>query len=205
MPASRTAIFVAFNPVVTALILAVLFRERISFSRCVGIFIAVSGALVVLSKGEVGSVFQGISGGFGKGELLMLSAVVSWSAYTVIGRQALLGLSPLVTTTYASMWGLILLTGSLLIDPSVQLLATPSWSVAGAILYLALGGTVIPFVWYYQGVKVLGAAQTSVFINLVPVFGVLLGVILLGEELSLSMILGGLFVIAGVTFTNRKS
>lgn len=57
--------------------------------------------------------------------------------------------------------------------------------------------------WYSQGIRALGPARTAVFTNLVPVFGVLLSVVLLGESLTRSMLAGGVLVIAGVMLTNR--
>ena len=71
-------------------------------------------------------------------------------------------------------------------------------------MYLGAFGTVIGFVWYYEGVKAIGPARTAVFNNLVPVFGITLGAVLLGEPVLLSMIVGGLLVIAGVSLTNRQ-
>ena len=59
--------------------------------------------------------------------------------------------------------------------------------------------------WFYDSVKALGAAQASVFTNLVPVFAVALGVLLLGEPLLASMIVGGLVTLAGVSLTNVNS
>ena len=58
------------------------------------------------------------------------------------------------------------------------------------------------FVWYAQGLQRLGAARTAVFNNLVPVFGVLLGTLLLDEVLLASMVVGGLVALAGVSLTN---
>ena len=46
------------------------------------------------------------------------------------------------------------------------------WSMIGALLYLGVCGTALAFVWYYMSVKKLGTAVTSIFNNLVPVFGV---------------------------------
>jgi drug/metabolite transporter (DMT)-like permease len=60
-------------------------------------------------------------------------------------------------------------------------------------------------VWYAEGLKRLGAARTAVFNNLVPVFGVSFGTLLLGEPLLISMWVGGLVAIAGVMLTNRSS
>ncbi|MCG6202828.1 DMT family transporter [Psychromonas antarctica] len=204
MPASRTALFVAFNPIATALLVSLLYREKISFKKLLGISVAVLGALTVISNGHLLTVTQDISQAFGRGELSMLCAVLSWAIYTVVGRKALLGLSPLVSTTYAAIWGLLLLLMVWFFNPNVQVLPELNWKIGVAIGYLAVFGTVIPFIWYYQGIKTIGAAQTSVFTNFVPLFGVLLGALLLNEQISSSMLLGTVLVITGVVLTNRR-
>lgn len=204
MPASRTALFVAFNPIATALLVSLLYREKISFQKLLGIFVAVLGALTVISNGHLLTVIQDISQTFGRGELSMLCAVLSWAIYTVVGRKALLGLSPLASTTYAAIWGLLLLLIVWFFNPNEQVLPELNWQIGAAIGYLAVFGTVIPFIWYYQGIKTIGAAQTSVFTNFVPLFGVLLGALILNEQVSSSMLLGGALVIMGVILTNRR-
>ena len=204
MPASRTALFVAFNPIATAVLVSLLYREKISLQMLLGITVAVLGALTVISNGHLLTVIQGSSQAFGHGELSMLCAVISWAIYTVVGRKALLGLSPLVSTTYAAIWGLLLLLMVWLFSPNVKVLPELNWKIGAAIGYLAIFGTVIPFIWYYQGIKTIGAAQTSVFTNFVPLFGVLLGALLLNEQISSSMLLGGALVITGVVLTNRR-
>ncbi|MDI9687603.1 DMT family transporter, partial [Burkholderia cenocepacia] len=80
-----------------------------------------------------------------------------------------------------------------------------TWQAVASMLYLGAVGTVIAFVWYSQGIRLLGPARAAVFTNLVPVFGVLLSVVLLGEPLSPSMLAGGALVIAGVALTNRAN
>jgi drug/metabolite transporter (DMT)-like permease len=80
-----------------------------------------------------------------------------------------------------------------------------SGAVIAAILYLGAGGTALAFVWYADGIKVLGPARTAVFNNLVPVFGVLLGALLLAEPLTPSLLWGGLITVAGVSLANWSS
>ena len=70
---------------------------------------------------------------------------------------------------------------------------------------LAVGGTALAFTWFADGVKRLGAARASAFVNLVPVFAVLQAAILLDERLGLSVLGGGLLVIAGVWMTTHFS
>ncbi|QVN21877.1 DMT family transporter [Burkholderia pyrrocinia] len=203
MPAGRTALFVALNPVATAVLLSVVVRERLSPARWAGIAVALFGALVVISRGEWLRVLTDLGNTFGAGERYMLCAVLSWAAYTVIGRRALDGLSPLAATTYATLWGLALLVVAHLFGPSTSGGTPLTWQAVVSMIYLGAIGTVVAFVWYSQGIRELGPARAAVFTNLVPVFGVLLSVALLGEPLSQSMLAGGALVIAGVALTNR--
>ncbi|VWB11570.1 DMT family transporter [Burkholderia lata] len=204
MPAGRTALFVALNPVATAVLLSIVVRgERLSPSRWAGIAVALFGALVVIIRGELLRVLTDLGSTFGAGERYMLCAVLSWAAYTVIGRRALDGLSPLAATTYAALWGLALLIVAHLFGSPARSGTPLTWQAVASMLYLGAIGTVVAFVWYSQGIRELGPARAAVFTNLVPVFGVLLSVALLGEPLSPSMLVGGALVIAGVALTNR--
>ncbi len=203
MPASRTATFVALNPVVVSLLMFALFRERLSYGRWAGIGLTLLGAILVISRCNLTALVGDIESSFGRGEVAMSMAVLSWALYTIIGRNALKGLSPLAATTYAAIWGLVLLVSAYLVMPAPDIQDAVSARGLAAIVYLAIGGTVVPFLWYYRGVAEIGPARTSVFTNLVPVFGVLFGVVLLGEPLLMSMIVGGGLVVVGVILTNR--
>jgi drug/metabolite transporter (DMT)-like permease len=73
-----------------------------------------------------------------------------------------------------------------------------------ALAFLGVFGTGVAFVWFYEGVRRLGTARTAVFVNLVPVFAIAFGVLLLGETLEPSMVVGGLVVVGGVWLINRN-
>jgi drug/metabolite transporter (DMT)-like permease len=77
------------------------------------------------------------------------------------------------------------------------------WTMIGALLYLGVCGTALAFVWYYMSVKKCGTAVTSIFNNLVPVFGVAISVLVLGEQLLPSMLIGGAIAIVGVMMVSR--
>lgn len=204
MPAGRTALFVALNPIVTALLLALLLGERLGRVKWLGICIAFIGAAIVITRGDLAGAWRDISASIGVGELLMMCAVSGWAAYTIIGRFALDGLSPIAATAWAAIWGLVLLSGGAAFEIGGVDWHKVGWPVYAAVAYLGIFGTVIGFIWYYQGVKTIGPSRTAVFNNLVPVFGILLAAVLLGEPVLLSMVLGGLLVVGGVTLTNRQ-
>lgn len=82
-------------------------------------------------------------------------------------------------------------------------LAEASGATWTAIAYLAVVGTVLGFVLFSEGVRIVGVASTSAFTLLVPVFGVLGSVLVLGEPLRLTLAAGGALVIAGLWFVHR--
>jgi drug/metabolite transporter (DMT)-like permease len=134
---------------------------------------------------------------------MMFGGVCAWAAYTIIGQRALRGLTPIAATTYAALWGCSFLSVGAAFQWSDVQWASLGWRTAVSVLYLGAMGTVLGFVWYYEGVRAIGPARTAVFNNLVPVFGVALSALLLDEPILLSMLIGGAMVIAGVTLTNR--
>jgi drug/metabolite transporter (DMT)-like permease len=204
MAAGRTALFVALNPAMTALGAVLLLRERLRVTQWLGIAVALCGTLIVISRGDLVAFWHNAAQSFGVGEMLMLGSVVSWTAYTLIGKVALNTLTPVAATTYGCAWGLLFLVLSAIPEFVGMHWAAIGWREWLCITYLGAFGTVIGFVWYSEGVKVLGSARTVVFNNLVPAFGVVLAAIVLGEPILLSMVIGGLVTALGVSLTNRR-
>jgi drug/metabolite transporter (DMT)-like permease len=204
LPAGRAALIIATNPAVTALAAWLVFRLRFAWWQWLGVVVAFVGVSIVVSRGELSTL---ASTAIGTGEALMLCGVLSWMVYTLVGRammQRPRALSPLATTAYASGVGLLLLAAAAAFElPQVQW-ARLGWAELAAVGYLGLVGTAVAFVWFYEGVKQIGAAQAAVFTNLVPVFGVALAVMVLGEPLLASMVVGGLVALAGVSLTNLE-
>ena len=142
-------------------------------------------------------------GAFGLGELLLFFSVLGWVSYTLIGRAVLKGMSPLGASAWASLLGMIMLVACAVFEQPWAALAALPPSGWGAIAYLGALGTVVAFLWFYQGVQKIGPARASIFLSFVPVFGVLIAALVLGEPILVSMIVGGAMVVGGVLLTNR--
>lgn len=201
VPASRAALIIATNPIMTVIAMRLLFHERWTWTRGGGVLLSLLGVSIVVTQGELGAAW---GGSVGAGELFIVGAAFVWVVYSLLGRFAVSGLSALATTTYAALWGTLLLA----MPAAYQVATLPfAWPDAGswvAMIYLGALGTALAYVWYYQGIVVIGPARAAVFTNLVPVFAVLLGVLLLGEEILASTLIGGALVILGVRLTNSN-
>jgi drug/metabolite transporter (DMT)-like permease len=201
LPASRAALIIALNPIVTITISALVLKERLRTRRWIGVAIALLGVWIVISHGDFAHL---ASAGIGLGEFFMLGAVTSWALYTIIGRRVLAGgLTPIAATNYAALWGTAML-GVVAAPQFGELQASQfDWRMVAALLYLGVLGTAVAFVWYYTSIKRFGAAIASIFNNLVPVFGVAISVLVLGEPLLPSMLIGGAIAICGVMMVTR--
>ncbi|MRD72092.1 EamA family transporter [Rhodocyclus tenuis] len=200
--AGRGALVVALTPAAVAAADWLFFGAPMSRLRATGILLAMLGCLVVVTHGDPLRLF---AGEVGRGEWLIMGCVVLWAAYTFIGRRAAQTLSPLAMTFGASLTGWVMLTIAAAVDGSLLALDGAGWQGISSIVFLGLFGTVIGFTWYSEAVERLGATRASAFINLVPLFAVLLGALLLDERVGPAAIIGGVIAVAGVTLTNRAT
>jgi drug/metabolite transporter (DMT)-like permease len=200
--ASRAALIIATNPVVIALFASWFFKEKLGLVKVAGIILSVMGAMIVISRGNLWDLFNGA---LGRGDLFIFLCVLCWAAYALIGKAAMAGLSPLVTATYSCLAGTIFLIIPGLSEGMAGNFIHYPASAWFSIFYLGFFGTVLGFVWYYEGIKVIGATKASQFINFVPISAVLLAFFILGEPITLSLAIGTVVVCLGVYLTNRTS
>lgn len=197
--ASRAAIIIANNPIFIALFSAVFFKEKLNSLKITGILISVSGAIIVISRGNLLEILQG---NLGLGEFYMFLCVLSWVIFSLLGKTVMADLSPLSSITYSALTGTILLFAPALregLADCIYYSASDWWN----IFYLGFFGTVLGFVWFYEGINQIGPTRAGLFINFVPISAILLAFLILGEPLTLSLLMGTLLVSSGVYLTNR--
>ena len=199
--AGRASVIIANNPIFIALLSAYFFKERLNFVKVIGIIVSVGGAVIVISRGDVCAVFQG---GVGWGEMYIFCCVASWVAFSLLGKAVMDGLSPLRSVTYTAISGTLLLAGPAFWEGGFGFLEySPSdWA---KIFYLGFFGTVLGFLWYYQGIQKIGPTRAGLFINFVPISAILLAFLFLKEPVTMSLLIGTILVSSGVYLTNRPA
>ncbi len=203
LPAGKAALLITLNPVVTLLLASWLFKERLNATIISGMALAACGAVWVISQGQPLNLLRGE---LGIGELLILGCVACWVAYTLIGRQMLTGVDALSTTAVtAAMGAIMLLLASLWVEGSTGFSALPQSSGQAwlALLFMAWASTAVAYAWFFDGVKVLGAGAAAGYITVVPVVGVALSALWLGERLDTSLLLGGGLAVLGTAIMQR--
>lgn len=179
-------------PIATALLAWRAFGERPSRLAGLGLAVALVGLAVVANPaGNLGS-------GRLVGDALFVGAACSWAVYTLAGRAATGRFGSVNANVYATAAGTLMLLPLSFLGGGWTGAAHAPASAWGGVAYLSVGGTVLGFVLFYEGVRLIGAARASSFALLVPIFGVVSSVLVLGERLRPSLAIGGVVVLAGL-------
>jgi len=200
VPAGRAAVIIAMSPMVIALGAAYFFKDSITWRSAAGVLLSASGVIVAISRGQP---WRLLSGGMSWGDAALLVGVLLWAAYSLLGRHSMKTLSPQASVTYSCLIGAALLFPAALAEGIFG--PTPRFTLMAwvDVFYLGACGTVLGFTWYYEGVKALGPARASVFMNFMPLSAILAGYLLLGEPVHPTLLAGAAMVCSGAYLTNR--
>ncbi|UOE92643.1 DMT family transporter [Alkalihalobacillus sp. LMS39] len=194
-PVIKSSLFIAANPVLIVVLSGLFLKEKLTKRHLIGMAIALCGAAIIISEGHVVNMLRL---GFEPIDFVLLGAVISWALYSVLGKVVLQKFSSVVSTTYAVAFGTLFLFPFALAETSwtdvVQ--ATPQTWIS--IAHMSVFVTVVSFIMYYQGIKIVGAAKASIFINFMPVSAVIMATVFLGESFMLVHAIGAVFVLTGV-------
>jgi drug/metabolite transporter (DMT)-like permease len=204
--ASDDSLVIGVGPVLIAIMAAFVLNERLTRTKGLGLISGLCGILVIslLSPNtNVPNRFLGIS--------LVFGGAIAYALYTVILRRFVAtnrAENPRTAPSSLSILAWISLFGWIMLIPFsiLERPGTYSWGIVSwvGILYLALLSTVVGYFLYIEGVSKIGASRAAVFGNLVPVFGLLTSVPLLGEKLSIWDAVSFLLILMGVVLVNRQ-
>jgi drug/metabolite transporter (DMT)-like permease len=189
------------SPVFITTLSFFLLKEKIKSLRIIGMILCIAGILLLLSQGSFSKLMQLH---FGKGDLLILCSAFFFSIYSILVKKKPATISPI------SFLFVIFIAGTIMLFPfamiEMHLHAPLQWTSGMylTILYLGIGNSVIGFLCWNGSIARIGAARTSLFGNLIPVFSTIEAVLLLGEQFTVIHFISGIIVIAGIVIANLK-
>ncbi len=197
--ASNASLIVASYPAITALFEFFIYKTKPTLRKIIGISLAFGGVLILTTKSGVGGN-EALWG-----NLILIAAGVVWTFYNFITRSVTDKYSPVTLSFYQFLFGTVFFVPLVLIE--YQPIGAITGTGIAAMIYLSLGCSVGAFLLYNFGLRKLSAATSVSLMNLVPVFGIIFSALFLKETITLTQILGGIVVIAGVILsstTNKK-
>lgn len=191
--AGHGAFIFATTPVWIFVLAIIHLREKSSWRRVLGIVVALAGVFVIMLAGSIE-----VSTDYLWGDLIILVSVMGWAYYTVLGK-------PLVQKYGAiRVTALSLAIGSVLYFPFGLYRATqfdysqPTMAAWGAVVYMALGMSVVVYVLWYWVLKRMDASRLTVYHNIQPVIATTIAWLALGEQITTAFLIGGAIVLSGV-------
>lgn len=202
--ASSASLLFGASPVVIALVSRLAGHERIHLAGAAGALLGFYGVFLIVGGAGVAAGASGIPGSQIVGDLLIVVAVLCWAIYTVLSRALLRVYSPLRLTALSMTVGTLIL-----IPLSIPAAVRQDWASVSplswaGLTYSLLFALVISYVIWYRSVKKIGAMRTSIYSNLVPVFGTLFGVWLLDERLTAGLGFGAACILGGIVLTRLQ-
>ncbi len=198
--ASQAGLITAMLPLLVALGATLFLKERVSRQTLIGFIIAIGGASWLSLAGEKSvSAPNPLLGNF-----LEFMAMVAATGYTLSIKHLSSRYSPIFLTAFQS-WVGALFFSMFLLHPDISLPTRIFPMPALAVLYLGSFVTLGAYLAYNYGVSKIPASKASAFVNLIPVFTVILGFIVLGERFSLSQYAAAVLVLCGVYVSQRRA
>ena len=205
--AVNMAVLQGTYPIWVLLGMALFVRAPVSLAQLAGIIVTFCGGVIIASRGEIQTL---LALSFNRGDVLILIATVIFAAYTIGLRDrpktsALVMFFALAAAAFVSSLPL------LAIEMAMGQTFVPTPKGLAVLLFVSLGPSLLGQIFFLRSVELLGPARTGVFYNLVPVFGALLAVAILGEPFHLyhgvafSLVLGGIWLSEYETFAASQA
>jgi drug/metabolite transporter (DMT)-like permease len=198
--ATNGLILNSFIPVMIVTFSWLFLREPLSPLQLAGVVVSLTGVLSILSQGSLATLATFRLNG---GDLLVILSMAMWSTYTICLRWRPPGLHLLTFLFVIACIGdacvLPLFLGELAFGRHMAV--TPT-NIA-ALLSVALFSSVLAYIFWNHGVEQVGASVAGLFVHLMPVFGIVLAWLFLGERLALYHVLGIGLILTGIWITSR--
>lgn len=195
--ASNMALITSLVPLISVFLSVPLLGKSVSMLSIVGGVISLGGLAFMLGHGDVTYfLHQDMT----QGDSLMLLAALVYAAYCVLLKRWKMPFNSLTLVYMQGFFSVIMLTPLWL--SSEQLL--PSQETLPLIAYAGIAASIFAPLMWVKAIDLIGADSSAMFMNLMPVVSVALASTLLGEEIHVYHIIGGLMVISGVILSQIK-
>jgi drug/metabolite transporter (DMT)-like permease len=199
--AINTGWLIGLIPIWSALLAALLLRERFRAGKLMGLALGFAGAVLVITRGDISARSLGLPSA--RGDLLILASTLNWAIYTVIGHGTLRRIGPLRLALGA------MVAGGLIAMPFF--VARAGWrdyadlSPHGwlAMLFLGIGCSGLGYFFWSGALERIEASRVAAFLYLEPLVTLCAAAVLLGEPVTLMTVAGGALVLGGVALVQR--
>ncbi|MEI6857131.1 DMT family transporter [Psychrilyobacter sp.] len=197
----NTSLIAATNPIMTTIMASLFLKEKFPKKSIVGISLSFLGVAIIVTNGSL-DMIKNMD--FNIGDISMLFAVLFFSLYFIVLKGIVGRVAPIKLTFYVFLFCIILLIPMVIYENPMSYLPQTTWMGWSSLIYMSIFASVIAYLIQQVSVKRIGPAKTSLYVNLVPLFSMIMAYFILGEVITVPKILAGFMIIAGVIITLRS-
>jgi len=188
-------------PVWIIFISSLLNIEKTNIFQILGVVLSLTGVIFIITKADL-NLIKNLD--FNKGDLSMVVAMFSWAIYSALLKSKKYEISQVSLLEVVIICGLTFLIPIYFIEMSMG-----NQIILGKSFYLILGYVVIfpglaAFFFWIKGISIIGANRAGIFLHLMPIMGAVMAMLIFDEKFMFYHILGAIFIIAGITISNKK-
>ena len=188
-------------PVWIIFISSILKIEKTNIYQIIGVILSLTGVIFIITKADL-NLIKNLD--FNKGDLSMVIAMFSWAIYSALLKSKKYEISQVSLLEVVIICGLFFLIPIYFIEMNMGNLI-----ILGKPFYLILAYVVIfpglaSFFFWIKGISIIGANRAGIFLHLMPIMGAIMAMLIFEERFMFYHILGAIFIIAGITLSNKK-
>jgi drug/metabolite transporter (DMT)-like permease len=199
--ATNTSLINASQPTLTALLCWIFLKDKLAAGQWCGIALAFAGITAILARGDIGALR---SLEFNAGDLLVLLAMLGFATYGINIRKIPAQFHVTESLFAIIVLGLLLLLPFYVAESMAYKTMPANTETAGVVIALALLVSVAGMSMWTRGNQLIGPNRAAVYVNLLPLFGTVLAIIFLSEQVQLHHILGGAMICAGMWLALKR-
>ena len=188
-------------PVWIIFISSILNIEKTNVFQIIGVIFSLTGVIFIITKADL-EIIKNLD--FNKGDLSMVVAMFSWAVYSALLKSKKYEISQFSLLQVVIITGLIFLTPIYLIEMYLGNVIVLGIPFILTLTYVVFFPGLASFIFWIKGISLIGANRAGVFLHLMPIFGAVMAMIIFEEKFMYYHIFGAIFIIAGITLSNKK-
>ena len=188
-------------PVWIMFISSILGIEKTNKFQIFGVILSLLGVLFIITKSDM-NIIKNLA--FNRGDLIMTIGMFAWALYSDIKKKKSYEISQITLLEVVIITGLIFLIPIYILEMNFGNQIVLGKPFILTLTYVVLFPGLASFFFWIKGIAIIGANRAGVFLHLMPVFGSIMAIILFDEKFMFYHLLGAIFIIGGITLSNKK-
>ena len=188
-------------PVWIIFISSILKIEKTNIFQIIGVGLSLMGVIFIITKADL-NLIKNLD--FNKGDLTMVVAMFSWAIYSALLKKKTYEISQITLLQVVIITGLIFLIPIYIIEMNLGNVIKLDKPFLLTLTYVVLFPGLASFFFWIKGIALIGANRAGAFLHLMPIFGAIMAMVIFKEKFMFYHIIGAIFIISGITLSNKK-